>query len=195
MREILEKVYLFDELSDEAKAKAIEDNYTINVDEYDWYDFIYDRFIDDCVKIGISVDSKDIRFSGFYTQGDGASFEGEVCHNVSAFLKYIGVELPESIAGCIYIRFVRVSSHYCHENTCTTELEAGFDECGTDVETEYSDILETIRKKSEQVRLDLCRRLYSDLEQAYEELTSDESIAHTLIANEYEFYETGEQYY
>lgn len=194
MREISEKVYLFDELSEEAKKRAIKDNYDINTD-YDWYDTIFFDFIEDCENIGISVNYKDINFSGFYRLGDGASFVGEVCHNVSAFLKYIGVELPESIAGCIFIHFVRASSHYYHENTCTTELEAGFDEYGTDVETEYSDILETILKKAEQVRYDLCLRLYSDLEQAYEEITSDESIADTLIANEYEFYETGERYY
>ena len=44
------------------------------------------------------------------------------------------------------------------------------------------------------MRLDLCKKLYRDLEQAYEDLTSDEGIASTLIASEYEFYENGERY-
>lgn len=193
MREITEKVYLFEELSEDAKKRAISDNFEINVD-YDWYDTILFDFIDGCKKIGISVNYKDISFSGFYSQGDGASFVGEMCYNVQAFLKYLGVFIPDNIAECIYIRFVRTSFNYCHENTCTTELEAGFDEYGADVESEYSEILEIIEKRAEQLRLDLCKKLYNDLEQAYEDLTSDEGIASTLIANEYEFYENGERY-
>lgn len=189
MRKITEKVYLFEELSEDAKAKAIADNYDINTD-YDWYDTILFDFIDECEKIGISVNYEDINFSGFYSQGDGASFVGEV-HNVPMFLHNLGAYIPENIAECIYIRFVRTSFNYCHENTCTTELEAGFDEY---VETEYSEILEIIEKRAEQVRLDLCKKLYRDLEQMYEDLTSDEGIASTLIANEYEFYENGERY-
>lgn len=193
MRKITKGVYLFNELSEDAKKRAISDNYNINTD-YDWYDTILFDFIDECEKIGIAIDYNDISFSGFYSQGDGASFEGEVCHNVSTFLKHIGIELPENIAKCIYIRFVRIPHCGCHEYTCKTELEAGFDEYGADVETEYSEILEIIEKRAEQVRLDLCNKLYRDLEQMYEDLTSDEGIASTLIANEYEFYENGERY-
>lgn len=192
MRKITKGVYLFNELSDDAKKRAISDNYNINTD-YDWYDTILFDFIDECEKIGIAIDYNDISFSGFYSPGDGASFEGEV-HNVSTFLKYLGVFIPDNIAECIYIRFVRTSFNCCHENTCTTELEAGFDEYGADVETEDSEILEVINKRAEQVRLDLCKKLYNDLEQMYEDLTSDEGIASTLIANEYEFYENGERY-
>ena len=192
MRKITRGVYLFDELSEDAKKRAINDHYNINTD-YDWYDTILFDFMDDCKNISIAVDYDDISFSGFYSQGDGASFEGEVC-NISMFLHHIGVELSDDIAKCIYIRFVRIPHCGYHEYTCKTEIEAGFDELGSDVETEYSDILELISKRAEQVRLDLCKKLYRDLEQAYEDLTSDEGIASTLIASEYEFYENGERY-
>lgn len=192
MREITNRVYLFNELSEEAKAKAIADNFEINVD-YDWYDTILFDFIDDCKKIGISVNYKDISFSGFYSQGDGASFVGEV-HNVPMFLQNLGAYIPKDIAECIYICFVRTSHSSCHEYTCKTEFEAGFDECMTDAEPVYSDMLKVINKRAEQLRLDLCKKLYNDLEQMYEDLTSDEGIASTLIANEYEFYENGERY-
>ena len=192
MRKITKGVYLFDELSEDAKKRAINDHYNINTD-YDWYDTILFDFIDDCKKIGISVNYKDISFSGFYSQGDGASFVGEV-HNVPMFLQNLGAYIPKNIADCIDIRFVRISHSNCHEYTCKTELEAGFDEYGADIETEYSEILEIIEKRAEQVRLDLCKKLYRDLEQAYEDLTSDEGIASTLIASEYEFYENGERY-
>lgn len=192
MREITKGVYLFNELSDDAKKRAISDNYDINTN-YDWYDTILFDFIDECEKIGIDVHYEDISFSGFYSQGDGASFEGEVC-DVPMFLQNLGAYIPKNIAYCIDIRFVRISHRSCHEYTCKTEFEVCFDELGSDVELVYSDMLEVINKRAEQVRLDLCKKLYNDLEQMYEYLTSDEGIASTLIASEYEFYENGERY-
>ena len=192
MRKITKGVYLFNEVSEDAKKRAIRANYNINTN-YDWYDTVLFDFIDECEKIGIDVHYGDISFSGFYSPGDGASFVGEV-HNVPMFLRNLGAYISENIAECIYIRFVRTSHSSCHEYTCKTELEACFDECRADVEPVYSDMLEVINKRAEQLRLDLCKGLYNDLEQMYEDLTSDEGIASTLIANEYEFYENGERY-
>jgi hypothetical protein len=56
-REITKRttVYKFDELSDDAKQKAIENLYDINVD-YDWYECIYD----DARTIGCTIDGFDI---------------------------------------------------------------------------------------------------------------------------------------
>ena len=39
----------------------------------------------------------------------------------------------------------------------------------------------------------LARTLYEDLMAAYEDLTSDECVADTLIVNEYEFLENGKR--
>lgn len=48
-------VYNFDELSDEAKQKAIEELYDINV-SYDWWEFIYE----DALEIGLKIASFDL---------------------------------------------------------------------------------------------------------------------------------------
>jgi hypothetical protein len=48
----------------------------------DWYDCTYDDFTHICTRLGIDTDATgkgpDISFSGFYSQGDGASFGGRM---------------------------------------------------------------------------------------------------------------------
>ena len=70
-----ERTYSFDELSPEAKKKALENNRDINVDYDGWEDGVTEGFREDMREIGI--DDIDISFSGFYSQGDGASFTSE----------------------------------------------------------------------------------------------------------------------
>lgn len=50
MRTIETKFYQFGELSDEAKKKAVENMYDINVN-YDWWEFIYEDAEQICCKI------------------------------------------------------------------------------------------------------------------------------------------------
>jgi hypothetical protein len=69
-------VYEFSELSDEAKEKAIEKLYDINVD-YDWWDSNYEDFENLCQALCIDVDLKKTYFNGFYNQGSGSSFNAE----------------------------------------------------------------------------------------------------------------------
>lgn len=41
---------------------------------------------------------------------------------------------------------------------------------------------------------DLSQEIYQDLKKTYEYLTGEESVTETIIVNEYEFKENGEQY-
>ena len=71
----------FDELSDRAKQNAI--------DEYgqppeDWYEEVYARAREDGPERGFNID--EIQFSGFHSQGDGASWTGYV--DLATFLAY-----------------------------------------------------------------------------------------------------------
>ena len=68
-------LYQFDELNDKAKEKARE-NYITNWMSDDWYTFTYDMMKEEGLKYGFNI--KDIRFSGFWSQGDGASWCGAV---------------------------------------------------------------------------------------------------------------------
>lgn len=67
----------FEELSPESKKKAIEKHQDINVDDDRWWEFIVDDFVEEMQKF-YGVEETDVAFSGFYSQGDGTSFTGEV---------------------------------------------------------------------------------------------------------------------
>lgn len=73
-------VYKFDELSDKAKEKARE-WYRDGQLDYDWWEFVYEQADTAAKHLGIDIDRKGkhtpaIYFSGFWSQGDGACFEG-----------------------------------------------------------------------------------------------------------------------
>lgn len=46
--------------------------------DFDWWDCTYDFWLDKLDALGIYTDKTQMRFSGFYSQGDGASFTGYV---------------------------------------------------------------------------------------------------------------------
>lgn len=69
------ETYSFEELSPEAKENALDNNRDINVDYDGWEEGVTEGFKEDMREIGI--DDIEISFSGFYSQGDGASFTSE----------------------------------------------------------------------------------------------------------------------
>lgn len=80
MRTIRTKVYQFNELTEQAKQKAIEKNRDINVD-YDWYSYTIDEMKSTLQDKGF--EDAAIYFSGFYSQGDVLCFDAKV--NVEKF--------------------------------------------------------------------------------------------------------------
>lgn len=119
-------LYQFDELNDKAKEKAVH-NYHTNWMDDDWYQCTYEYMKEEGEhKHGFRVD--DIRFSGFWSQGDGASWCGAV--NLADWvnktfnstdkehpLTQIFLALLDEgwIESKVLVSFD--SSRYCHENT------------------------------------------------------------------------------
>jgi hypothetical protein len=126
-------------ISEKRKAALIEQHRHINVD-YDWWDCTYDDFIETAKAKGFYTTTKDMSFSGFWSQGDGASFTGGV--DVPAFIAYVKAENAKLVAegktapldpypwidklyqhgSDIEIKVVRNSRHYAHENTCGIDI-------------------------------------------------------------------------
>ena len=89
MPEIIEIItYRFNELSDPAKEKA-RAWYREGGIDHDWFECVYDDFERVCTILGVTLETRSVRlygggtrpkpciwFSGFWSQGDGASFEG-----------------------------------------------------------------------------------------------------------------------
>lgn len=191
MRQETVTYYTFEELTSEAQEKAIEANRDINVDHSFWHECT----IDDCKTIMelIGIEVKEIYFSGFSSQGDGACFIGEFDYKkgcLKSVKEYApnDTELHQLVESYIAVQkrgFYQLSGvvghvgHYYHSG-CTRVAV-----CGTNSEDLQDDVTQALR--------DFMDWIYTRLEKEYEYLTSDDAVKETLIANEYEFLsESGE---
>ena len=210
-------LYQFDELSDKAKEKARE-NYITNWMQDDWYECTYEAMKEDGHhNYGFNV--KDIRFSGFWSQGDGASWCGSV--NVPAWIKSKPTAYQEHPTTQIVLALIEEgwvdeqvlvsfsSSHYCHENTMdVSEVVAIVDYADTAVMesgmfkgAQVGDLIKIIdaphgvlydmSRELEQDCKAFARTIYRELEADYDARTEDENIAANYAANDVWFDESG----
>lgn len=174
-------VYKFAELTAEQQAKAIENLRDINTD-IDWYRFELEDYCEELDDQGFT--DADITFSGFWSQGDGASFTAKV--DLDKFLKARRLAnkyrkaLNAYKSGALDIKIIKSSHQYEHEYTMTTGYSDD-NEVMTDELENY--ILEEARE--------LARGIYERLRDRYEYLASDEAIIETIEANDYDFTANG----
>jgi hypothetical protein len=215
-----DETYSFEELSPEAQKHALEEQRDINVDYQGWEDGVTEGFKEDMEEIGIS--DIDISYTGFWSQGDGASFTSDTIDTRKLFnaagIKstdalnmevenrddkdkefYDLLDTLEDIGHLDRVRITpeelkvtieRGSSNYYHENTVSAKIEIwdepeGWEEPGRFIEDLEKEITNFIRGK--------CKELYGSLSKEYDYLTSDEAVKETLIDNDYEFDEEGNQ--
>jgi hypothetical protein len=189
MRTIETTVYKYDELPTDAAKERAREWWLRDGLNYDWYDYVYE----DAKAIGdiLGFTIYRISFSGFYSQGDGASFVGSYSYvpgwrkRLKAYaplderVRAIGETLQDVQKPRLYgLRaMIGAMGRYGHEWTMTATVE---DADGREVSAaEDAAILECAR--------DFSRWIYKQLEAEYEYLTGEESVSETLRANEYEF--------
>ncbi len=213
MPEIIETtVYRLDELSDAAKDKA-RAWYREGGFDYDWYDSVYTDFQQIAEILGIRFKTRTVRlmgggtrqepriaFTGFWSQGDGASFECYYSYrrNASAKIRSYApqdIKLHETADALLAIQrrnFYQLraeASHrgyYYHEYCMSISVER-------DSPT-YQDMTADAEEIVIEALRDLARWLYRQLEREYEYLSSDEAVDETIIANEYTFTEAGRRF-
>ena len=206
-----EEGFEFDELSEEAKEHAIEQNREMLVEGWDWHEHIIEGFQEEMEEIGMQ--DVEVEFSGFYSQGDGASFTGKVSDN-KKFLDAIDVnpfrsdknkDAPERFGAAfiefcdnIYITIYRDSSRYVHYNTISAGVEVdGEDEIeldlglGSIITYDVNNLCENIEPKITKWARQRSKQFYNDLEKYYETETSDEAVAENLRSGGYRFDEEG----
>jgi len=194
MRTLKCTVYNYKELSEEAKLKVLEHLADINVDDAFWYEYIFD----DAKQIGkiLGIEIKDIHFSGFSSQGDGACFIGDYEYSkgcVKALKAYApqDAELYKIAEGLqaiqranfykLHATIEKTSHHYSHERTVTIRVMNGIGDYVS--ESIENDVAELLR--------DLMRWIYDTLEKEYEFQTAREQIEGTIEANDFEFLSDG----
>lgn len=205
METIEQTVFKFSELSDSAKETARE-----------WWrrdqDFDLDSTIDDAVTIGqlfgLDIRMETVRlmsgrtrqepavfWTGFWSQGDGASFEGAYAYSKGALDAVKSYAPQDSTLHAIVQRLQKVqarnfyqltatidqSGHYVHEMTMRFDVSRNDDKPVSDDDCEeLSDCLR-----------DFARWIYRALEAEYEYQTSDEVTDELIEANGCTFDEDG----
>lgn len=176
--------------------ELIDKHREINIYDH-WYEFVYEDFINDMKKQGVVVDN--IMFSGFWSQGDGACFEGYV-EDVTKLMnmnEYPVVEEFLEEGGQVEFKLTH-GGHYYHENSVDIDLynDNYYDLRFMDTPTEFHQEVVTALDRVLQPEIDEMyndavdvlrghmRQLYRKLDQEYEHLTSDEQVKEALIAND-----------
>jgi hypothetical protein len=189
MRTIETTVYKYDELPTDAAKERAREWWLRDGLNYDWYDSVYEDAKAIGAILGFTIDR--ISFSGFYSQGDGASFVGSYYYapgwrkRLKAYapldedVRTIGETLQAIQKRNRYGLRATIGAmgQYSHEGTMKATVE---DADGREVPgDDDAAILECAR--------DFARWIYKQLEAEHEYLTGEESVSETLRANEYEF--------
>lgn len=169
----------YEELTEEQKVKVCEHYSDMNTD-YDWYDSTYE---DTKIILGLlGFSNIEIQFSGFWSQGDGASFTAtfsvpqtkkELKERIKAFKEYapkddlhqfekLTFDKEECSIG--FFEVFRIDSRYSH--SCT-------------ISSDHEGLKEFARSFSNDI--------YKSLEREYEYLQSREAVEESLTCNDYEF--------
>ena len=190
--------------NEELQELVIDKNRDINVDNDYWFNGTLENWKERLRDYGFVY--PDIRFSGFWVQGDGASFTSEAVY-LDLYLKAFGDELYPDRQINLFLDLIRNYDvvafsvkrrdyHYVHEYTttvCYDDYLYQFNRCPR-LQRFLSNFIEDLRTHMQDKIEELNRKIYKDLFEEYEYLTSDEAIIETLEANEYEFTEDGSIY-
>ena len=188
----------WDALPEEAQEKILDKHRGWNVD-YEWWDCCKEYFIEKMEGCGIFV--KDTRFSGFWSQGDGASFAGHIedfqkfieSHNLLKYQPLIDFARHDD-----WREFVFEADfsgwYYSHSNTMgfSHRLDDNYDLVGDpllqaairqrceDMQAMASEFFDEAKR----IFVEAADKYYCDLEAEYEGLTSDDAVLESLMSNE-----------
>ena len=196
-------VFTFDQLSNDVKDKAREWMRDLESRDFDT-EFLMDDFVNAAKILGIDLDAQDIKWSGFASQGDGASFTGrysiaaDACtkireeyheatdlYAIADGLQALQVGHRLRTGNTLEARILQ-SGSYCHEMTMGVEV--------TDSETGEEEAWDgEPTKRLLALMRDFARWMYKSLEAEYDYRLEDEQIDETIRANEYQFDEDGDR--
>lgn len=205
-------VYTFDELPEDLQDQVLERDRDYYVEIGDWWDCVFSEWKDRLDQMGF--ENADIRFSGFWSQGDGASFTAYcddqkilntlfMCNerNIGDLKRWrLWFEMVENGP---YFRFDirRIDNRYVHANSVVGEVEEdmscfthkiyeAFNNKGQKYYTSVFDEklnIEFLGEMFNDFVRDICREIYSSLEKEYEWLTSKEFLKEMFMELDREF--------
>ncbi len=205
-------VYSFDELDESAKSRARDWYRELEAQEWDPESTLEDA-AEICDILGIELSTHPVKlygggtrhdptihYSGFYSQGDGASFEGMYRYKagagkairqhapVDAELHRIADELQRIQRAWFYRLVATVSPG---RNNSSHEYSVDIDVQAWDSQDNAREVSTAASEAVTEALRDVMRWIYRQLEQEYEYRLADEQIDESIRANEYEFREDG----
>jgi hypothetical protein len=213
MPEIIETtVYRLEELPEAAKEKA-RAWYCEGGFDNEWHEYVYADFETICAIFGVSLKTRSVRlmsgrsrqkpsiyFSGFWSQGDGASFEASYAYSRLA-PRRIRDHAPQdtelhriadSLQKVQRRNFYQLRAeahhrgHYYHEYCMAISVERDSPKWQNMTADAENTVIEALR--------DLARWLYRHLEREYEYQTSDVVVDEAITANDYTFTDSGRRF-
>lgn len=214
MRTIEVNLYQFDELSDKAKGRARQWYRDCSAGDNSFAESVISDADEIGERLGIQFDLATVKtfggktytepkisWSGFWNQGDGASFEGsykaadksalvaikeyapddEKLHSIAHRLDALQGKYDHRLTASIS----RSDTRYAHAYTMQIDVEATT-AAGDGVLVPTEDERELLNAFR-----DFANWIYRGLEDEYNYQNSDEQVDETIRANEYEFYADG----
>ena len=192
------KVFKFEELSDAAKAVAIENQRKREYGNSNFVDEFTPRCVEKAEESGFEEPS--FQYSLSNSQGDGLSFKAKRYGKlVDVFKEVLGAG-KEKTAQLLADNMTQVFSgndgHYAYakKNQVDMYLENYTSSINVKNTNRIDEVVAKVLAKVEDIYMDLCNELekegYADLDYRF----SDEYQKETIEANEYEFTEDGERF-
>lgn len=181
----------FNELNEQQKARALDKHRDINVDYDGWCEHITSEYYEKLEALGF--EDVESQYSGFCSQGDGASFTASNI-DIEKFLRKTKRwshyrKLHE------FIKINEISgevkrdhgSRYCHYNTTEVVLSGDWQ---IDLTPAQQALYDELQKELDDYITEQGKAYYTDLDKCYYDLISDENVKESIIANDMDFEET-----
>lgn len=209
---IKKTLYTFNELSEKAQAVAVEQaREEIEEDSHEeYFESIIKTKLDELnEKTGFTIATSDVWYDLSHCQGSGVSFTTNTAIDIEQALDYystqhyINTKEVEKIKDDInynYVKenfeftMVRIAYNYAHEYTVNCSyIDETYDY--TDNTDKQEELAEKVSKIIDEVKNNICREIYDELDEAYDYMISDEAIEESLELNGYEYTEDGLEWY
>lgn len=195
MKTIEIQLFKFEELSEEAKQKAIERYQKSAYEDSDLLHF----FSDDCEEAAKEAGFFDTEFiySLNSCQGDGLSFSAgsvDIDRFIKEALPSIKVSVLNAVKNSIYkINVSYNNGHYCYASRSDVSIETDFP-CTGRKYPNLQNLIDTIEAHIQDAYLSLCKELEKQGYGEIEYQTSEDCAREHLIRNEYDFTIDGKIY-
>ena len=181
----------FEELSDKAKAVAIDAHRDWEIDAHDWWDYVYEDARRMASLIGIEIN--EIRFTGFWNQGDGASFTGAYAWKPDC-IEAIKSECEDEklIAFATELTVLQTTMKLLYDVTYECTISRIYSSIMvTDFNLDLPEYIFKIDKQFQDIMRRFADWIYAQLKAEYDYLTSDEHISEMLTDSHLRFDELG----